>query len=369
MTPLKRTKLCWQIAGKWILVFATGHEAEDTRVLTQAMYSGVVMVMCLQQRSETSCAAPVGAQPASSERQSPPRPAGSPHTASSWPSSLRLLAERHLKIGKCVSCTWEFLLFPFNLNNSFATVLDTEWCNQSGVPAHWGNLQRTCDSWSSRLLSYTARSCQMDNTRPSCFLLLSSPSLNRREGWMQSSAAHTAQFRQRQTTRRSECIRRRLTCTHAWTHRLWPAQSPEWIQALSSCCSGWHHWPDRGRSACVAPELQAFKDTNRWTTSNNALNKMNWKGKHRLDRSVKKKEDKFNSADICLLPMIFFFFYCPFWSVVTNNNNLLLQLSLSLSSTVIIISPIIVPFWLCVGYSPSRFRPLKSLTSNDLLSS
>lgn len=102
-------------------------------MLTQAMYSGVVMVMCLQQRSETSCAAPVGAQPASSERQSPPRPAGSPHTASSWPSSLRLLAERHLKIGKCASCTWEFLLFPFNLNNNFATVLDTEWCNQRAL--------------------------------------------------------------------------------------------------------------------------------------------------------------------------------------------------------------------------------------------
>lgn len=92
------------------LGFAAGPEAEDVGVLTQVMYSGVV-VMRVQQKREPSRAAPVGAQLASSERQSPPRPAGSPHTASSWPSSLRLSAERRAKVGKCVSSTRVLALF------------------------------------------------------------------------------------------------------------------------------------------------------------------------------------------------------------------------------------------------------------------
>lgn len=56
---------------------------------------------------------------------------------------------------------------------------------QPGIKAHycmcWLNLQSTCESWSRRLFSYTALSCQIDKTRPNCFLQPSSPSLNRKK--------------------------------------------------------------------------------------------------------------------------------------------------------------------------------------------
>lgn len=51
------------------------------------------------------------------------------------------------------------------------------------------------------------------------------------------------------------------TCIHVWMHQRWLVQSPERIQAPSSCCSEWRHWPSKGRSACVIPELHAFKYT------------------------------------------------------------------------------------------------------------
>lgn len=105
---------------------------------TRVMYSGVVVV-CAQQKGEPSCAAPVGAQLASSERQSPPRPAGSPHTASSWPSSLRLLAERRSKVGKCVSSTGALALF-FQLQQSFSDLYWTlnEATRRSRYLHAWG---------------------------------------------------------------------------------------------------------------------------------------------------------------------------------------------------------------------------------------
>lgn len=106
---------------------------------------------------------PVGPLPwgSSGKRSCPPHLSGSFHRTSSWPFSLRLQGH-----------TWKETVCTLK-KKSLLFICEEDVCYDVTVSLH-----STCESWSSRLLSYTALSCQMDSTRPSCFLKLSSPSLH-----------------------------------------------------------------------------------------------------------------------------------------------------------------------------------------------